>query len=275
MQRWQQFLAGQLLDSPLIMGILNVTPDSFSDGGQFQSLEAAKRQADKMLKAGADLIDVGGESTRPGATPVALQQELDRVLPIIELLKTEFDARVSIDTYKPEVMQAALELGVDMINDVNALQAEGAVDLVAKYQVPVCLMHKQGLPEKMQEAPQYDEVVTEVVTFLQQRAKVCEQAGLGKSKIILDPGFGFGKTLSHNIQLFENLDQLIALGYPVLVGVSRKSMIGQLMGGVPPEDRMLGSVVAAILAALKGAQLLRVHDVKETQQALELALTLV
>jgi len=275
MQRWQQFLAGQLLDSPLIMGILNVTPDSFSDGGQFQSLEAAKRQADKMLEAGADLIDVGGESTRPGATPVALQQELDRVLPIIELLKTEFDARVSIDTYKPEVMQTALELGVDMINDVNALQAEGAVDLVAKYQVPVCLMHKQGLPEKMQEAPQYDEVVTEVVTFLQQRAKVCEQAGLGKSKIILDPGFGFGKTLSHNIQLFENLDQLIALGYPVLVGVSRKSMIGQLMGGVPPEDRMLGSVVAAILAALKGSQLLRVHDVKETQQALELALTLV
>jgi len=275
MQRWQQFLAGQLLDSPLIMGILNVTPDSFSDGGQFQSLEAAKRQAEQMLEAGADLIDVGGESTRPGATPVALQQELDRVLPIIELLKTEFDARVSIDTYKPEVMQAALELGVDMINDVNALQAEGAVDLVAKYQVPVCLMHKQGLPEKMQEAPQYDEVVTEVITFLQQRAKVCEQAGLGKSKIILDPGFGFGKTLSHNIQLFENLDQLIALGYPVLVGVSRKSMIGQLMGGVPPEDRMLGSVVAAILAALKGSQLLRVHDVKETQQALELALTLV
>lgn len=275
MSRWRQFLDGIALESPLIMGILNVTPDSFSDGGQFQQLEAAQKQAEQMLASGADIIDVGGESTRPGANPVSLQQELDRVLPVIELLKKELGAVVSVDTYKPEVMQAAIALGVDMVNDVNALQAEGALELVVKHQVPVCLMHKQGTPAQMQQSPQYESVVDEVIAFLQQRAEVCEQAGLGKSKIILDPGFGFGKTIVHNIELFEELDQLIMLKYPVLVGVSRKSMIGQLMGNVPPEERMLGSVTAAVIAALKGAQLLRVHDVKETRQALDVALTLV
>lgn len=275
MSRWRQFLDGIALESPLIMGILNVTPDSFSDGGQFQQLEAAQKQAEQMLASGADIIDVGGESTRPGANPVSLQEELDRVLPVIELLKKELGAVVSVDTYKPEVMQAAIALGVDMVNDVNALQAEGALELVVKHQVPVCLMHKQGTPAQMQQSPQYESVVDEVIAFLQQRAEVCEQAGLGKSKIILDPGFGFGKTIVHNIELFEELDQLIMLKYPVLVGVSRKSMIGQLMGNVPPEERMLGSVTAAVIAALKGAQLLRVHDVKETRQALDVALTLV
>lgn len=275
MSRWRQFLDGIALESPLIMGILNVTPDSFSDGGQFQQLEAAQKQAEQMLVSGADIIDVGGESTRPGANPVSLQEELDRVLPVIELLKKELGAVVSVDTYKPEVMQAAIALGVDMVNDVNALQAEGALELVVKHQVPVCLMHKQGTPAQMQQSPQYESVVDEVIAFLQQRAEVCEQAGLGKSKIILDPGFGFGKTIVHNIELFEELDQLIMLKYPVLVGVSRKSMIGQLMGNVPPEERMLGSVTAAVIAALKGAQLLRVHDVKETRQALDVALTLV
>ncbi len=275
MSRWQQFLEGVALESPLVMGILNVTPDSFSDGGQFQQLEAAKKQAEQMLASGADIIDVGGESTRPGAKPVSLQEELDRVLPVIELLKKELGAVVSVDTYKPEVMQAAIALGVDMVNDVNALQAEGAVDLVVEHQMPVCLMHKQGTPEQMQHSPQYVSVVDEVIAFLQQRAEVCEQAGLGKSKIILDPGFGFGKTFAHNIELFESLDQLIMLKYPVLVGVSRKSMIGHLMGNAPLEARMLGSVTAAVIAALKGAQLLRVHDVKETKQALDVALTLV
>ena len=275
MNRWQQFLEGRSLEAPLVMGILNVTPDSFSDGGHFQQLEAAKRQAERMLMAGADLIDVGGESTRPGAHPVPLQAELDRVMPVIEMLKQEFAAVVSVDTYKPAVMQAAIELGVDMINDVNALQAPGAVEVVVQHQMPVCLMHKQGSPEQMQQAPHYESVVEEVIAFLQQRAEVCQQAGLDKSKIMLDPGFGFGKTLAHNIELFEALDQLIMLKYPVLVGVSRKSMIGQLMGEVPPDQRMIGSVTAAVLAALKGAKLLRVHDVKETKQALDVALALV
>ncbi|GAB6033824.1 dihydropteroate synthase [Galenea microaerophila] len=275
MNRWQQFLDVLSLEAPLVMGILNVTPDSFSDGGHFQQLEAAKRQAEKMLMAGADLIDVGGESTRPGARPVPLQAELDRVMPVIEMLKQEFGAVVSVDTYKPAVMQAAIELGVDMINDVNALQAPGAVEVVVQNQKPVCLMHKQGSPEQMQQAPHYESVVEEVIAFLQQRAEVCQQAGLDKSKIMLDPGFGFGKTLAHNIELFEELDQLIMLKYPVLVGVSRKSMIGQLMGEVLPDQRMIGSVTAAVLAALKGAKLLRVHDVKETKQALDVALALV
>ena len=278
MSRFEQLMAGELLEQPLIMGILNVTPDSFSDGGRFNQLDAARKQVEKMLADGADLIDVGGESTRPGAVPVALQEELDRVLPVIEMLKREFEAIVSIDTYKTGVMKEAIGLGVDLINDVNALQSNGALALVAKHQVPVCLMHKKGSSQTMQQEACYEDVVKEVVEFLTLRAEACQQAGLGKNKILIDPGFGFAKTLPQNVLLFESLEQLVLLEYPVLVGVSRKRMIAELMR-LPTdgatEQRLLGSVVAAVMATLKGAKVIRVHDVLETRQGIETALALV
>ncbi|MCF6298451.1 MAG: dihydropteroate synthase [Thiomicrorhabdus sp.] len=261
--------------APVVMGILNVTPDSFSDGGRFITSSAMESQVLEMLAAGADVIDVGGESTRPGAEKVALSEELERVIPVIEWITARFDTVVSVDTYKTEVMQEAVSHGAKIINDVNALQAKGAVSVAVASGVSVCLMHKQGACLTMQEAPFYDDVVSEVMAFLLERARYCESQGMAEDRIILDPGFGFGKTLAHNKVLFQNLDVLTALDYPVLVGVSRKRMIADLLNGVPIDERVNGSVAAAVLAALKGAKMVRVHDVKETVDALKVTMRLI
>ncbi|WP_127470566.1 dihydropteroate synthase [Thiomicrorhabdus aquaedulcis] len=260
--------------APLVMGIFNATPDSFSDGGKFTVQNKMQAQVEAMIKDGADIIDVGGESTRPGAQPVSVQEELDRVMPVIEFITANFDVPVSVDTYKTAVMRAAIAAGSKIVNDVNALQDLGAAELVAQTGVSVCLMHKQGGFTDMQNKPQYHNVVDDVTEFLLKRAKACEHAGINADNIVLDPGYGFGKTLEHNLALFEHLDHFVNLPYPVLVGVSRKSMIGQLLGDVPVEDRMVGSVAAAMLATLKGAKILRVHDVKPTVEALRVTLAL-
>ncbi|WP_019896014.1 dihydropteroate synthase [Hydrogenovibrio halophilus] len=257
---------------PLVMGILNVTPDSFSDGGQFEQKDALQRLVDNMLAAGADMIDVGGESTRPGAVAVGVQEELDRVMPVVEWLRDETSTMVSVDTTKPAVMQEAARQGVDLINDVHALQAEGAVSVVAESGVPVCLMHHPGSLERMHECPDYvDGVEHEVARFLLARARACEQSGIASHKILLDPGFGFGKTLDDNVRLFREMNVLAEAGYPLLVGVSRKRMIGALTGQEYVQGRVTGSVVAAVLAMMKGARILRVHDVAETVQGLKTA----
>lgn len=256
---------------PLVMGILNVTPDSFSDGGQFNTKTSMLAQIESMLEAGVDIIDIGGESTRPGASPVSLNEELDRIMPVIELVQSYSDVAISVDTYKPEVMQAAIDKHVDMINDVNALQAPGAIEVVSKSAIPVCLMHKKGDPLNMQQAPEYQNVTQEVVEFLLQRVSSCQQAGILPERVLLDPGFGFGKTLEHNIDLFKNLSNFVNLRFPLLVGVSRKRMIGSLMGDVDVDQRLCGSVAAAIVSANKGAKIIRVHDVEETVQALKVA----
>ena len=256
-----------------IMGILNLTPDSFSDGGDWLAVPAAVNRALEMQQQGADIIDIGGESTRPGAAAVSVQQELDRVIPVIEALTTQLDVPVSIDTSKPEVMSAAVAAGAAMINDVCALRHEGAMAMAASLSVPVCLMHMQGEPRIMQDAPRYDDVVVEVQQFLTERAAQCEASGIKKEHIVLDPGFGFGKTLQHNISLFKALPELLASGYPLLVGVSRKSMIGQITGK-DVSDRVAGSVSAALLAAMAGASILRVHDVAETCDALKVVTAL-
>lgn len=248
------------------MGVLNVTPDSFSDGGQWREKPAAVQHALEMQDAGADVIDIGGESSRPGSLAVSLQQELDRVIPVIETISAQLSVPVSIDTSKPEVMRAAVAAGAGMINDVYALRQAGALDAAAELAVPVCLMHMQGEPRGMQEAPLYADVVAEVQSFLLERAQKCQQAGVLQRNIVLDPGFGFGKTLQHNVELFHALPDLAATGYPILVGLSRKAMIGQLTGTQMP-DRMPGSVTAAVLAVLQGAVIVRVHDVAETRAA--------
>lgn len=255
--------------SPRIMGVLNVTPDSFSDGGRWLGKPEAIQHALTMQDAGADIIDIGGESTRPGAQAVSLQQELDRVLPVIEAITAELNVLVSIDTSKPEVMREAVAAGAGMINDVFALQFDGAVEAASELAVPVCLMHMQGKPRVMQENPEYTDVAVEVRQFLLERAKHCEENGILAENIILDPGFGFGKTLQHNIDLFHALPSLVETGYSILVGVSRKTMIGQITGR-ETSYRMPGSITAAALAALKGASILRVHDVAETSDALKI-----
>ena len=257
------------LQRPQVMGILNVTPDSFSDGGQHQKLDAALRQAQQMLLDGATIIDVGGESTRPGAAAVPEQAEIARVIPIIQAIRQRFDCVISIDTSKAAVMSAAVEAGADMINDVRALQEDGAMVAAVKAAVPVCLMHMQGAPRSMQHAPEYQDVVAEVKHYLLTRASSCEQAGILPSNIILDPGFGFGKTLSHNYALLTHLNQFVQSGYAVLAGMSRKSMIGDLLN-IPVSERLAGSVACATIAALKGARIIRVHDVKETVQAVRI-----
>lgn len=258
------------LSVPCIMGILNVTPDSFSDGGRYNRLDAALHHAERMVVDGADILDVGGESTRPGAKPVSEAEELDRVIPVIEALSVRFDTQVSIDTSKPMVMREAVAAGAGMINDVNALRAEGAVAVVADVGVPVCLMHMQGEPRTMQRSPRYHDVVTDVRDFLLERARACEEAGIRRQAIVLDPGFGFGKVLDHNLELLRQLPVLCATGYPVLVGISRKSMIGALTGrGV--EGRLAGSLAAALLALEGGARILRVHDVAETRDVLRVS----
>lgn len=254
---------------PLVMGILNTTPDSFSDGGCFDSAGKALDQAQLMIAEGADIIDVGGESTRPGAQPVSVEDELQRVIPVIQSLRKISDVAISIDTSKPEVMERAIESGADLINDVNALQAEGAVEICAQLKVPVCLMHMQGQPRTMQQQPEYNDVVADVKDFLQQRIAACEAAGINKGNIILDPGFGFGKTLQHNLSLLKHLDDFRDLNYPLLVGVSRKSMIGSVLN-VEVNDRLSGSLAAVVLAYTRGASIFRVHDVKPTVEVLEI-----
>jgi dihydropteroate synthase len=261
----------QLLKSqdPVIMGILNVTPDSFSDGGEFNQLESAVNHALQMQAQGAAIIDIGGESTRPGAQPVDAEQEMCRVIPVIEGLRKKSDIPISIDTSKPEVMRCAIEAGANMVNDVNALRAEGAIECCAELNVPVCLMHMLGEPRTMQQNPEYIDVVKEVAAFLLERAQKCIEAGISEDSIILDPGFGFGKALEHNLQLLSRLDEICELDFPVLVGLSRKSMLGAVLGQ-PVNERLIGSVAAAVIAYEKGARLFRVHDVAETTDALKL-----
>jgi dihydropteroate synthase len=255
------------------MGIVNVTPDSFSDGGRFFGTKDAIAQGLKLRDDGADLVDVGGESTRPGSQPVPLDEELGRVMPVLEALVREGVA-VSVDTMKPGVMRAAIGAGCAVVNDVNAFRAPGAIEAVADAGVGVVAMHMQGTPQTMQQAPEYDDVVREVAGFLRARALALESAGVDASRIALDPGFGFGKTLEHNRRLFQALPALASMGYALLVGVSRKRMIADLTGGRPVGERAAGSVAAALLAAQNGASLLRVHDVRETVDALNVWMAL-
>lgn len=260
-------------DRTRVMGILNVTPDSFSDGGQWAEKGRALRHASEMARAGADIIDIGGESTRPGAQDVGVEQELGRVIPLIEAVVSEIDIPVSIDTSKPEVMTAAVAAGAGMINDVFALRRRGALDTAASLSVPVCIMHMQGEPRDMQHSPDYRDVAGEVLDFLLARARACQLAGIPSQQIVIDPGFGFGKTLQHNIDLFRALPALVAAGYPVLVGISRKFMLGQLTGQ-PIGQRLYSSLSAAVLAAQAGASIIRVHDVAETVDALKIVTAL-
>jgi len=251
------------LTSPKVMGILNVTPDSFSDGGFFANIDKAMQQAEKMVQQGAAIIDIGGESTRPGAFDVSVQNELDRVIPIIEKINKNVDCWISIDTNKARVMQEAVNAGADLINDIRALQDEGALEIAAQANVPVCLMHMQGMPRTMQSAPEYGNLLEEVKTFLLQRVAACIEAGIRKENIILDLGFGFGKQLRHNFQLLAATKEFVALGYPLLTGVSRKSMFGQLLNR-DINNRLAGSLAGALIALQQGSQIIRVHDVAET-----------
>ncbi|MES2213070.1 MAG: dihydropteroate synthase [Pseudomonadota bacterium] len=251
-----------------IVGILNVTPDSFYDGGKYTPRTQALIHARQMISDGATVIDIGGESTRPGAPSVSAEEEMARVLPIIESLVRETDVTISIDTVKPTVMRAAIAAGARMVNDVNALSAEGAVSCVAETGVQVCLNHMQGTPGTMQVEPYYDNVVQAVYDYLEARIQACVDAGISKQAILVDPGFGFGKTLAHNLSLLKHLSVFAQLSCPVYVGLSRKSMIGALLGGAPVQHRLIGSVSAAVIAAMHGAQYIRVHDVAATAQAL-------
>ena len=252
-----------ILDRSHVMGILNVTPDSFSDGGKFTDLEAALRQAEKMVNAGVSFIDIGGESTRPGAPEVELQQELDRVLPIIEAIHQRFDTWISIDTSKAVVMDEAVKFGADLINDVRALQEPNALEVAAKANVPICLMHMQGQPRTMQSNPTYENVFSDVSLFLEERIAACQSIGITKDKLILDPGFGFGKSLAHNYQLLTELERFHQFGLPILAGMSRKSMIFKLLD-IEPQEAISGSLACATIAAMKGAQIIRVHDFEQT-----------
>lgn len=256
------------LSRPLVMGIVNVTPDSFSDGGQFAASERAVAHALQLVADGASVLDIGGESTRPGAQPVPLQEELTRVLPVIEALAGKVSVPISIDTYKPEVMQAAIAAGASIVNDVFALQQPRSLEVVAKSNAGVCLMHSRGTPQTMQDDPRYNDVVAEVKAFLLERARVCEVAGMARQRIMLDPGFGFGKRSIHNITLLKELEHICGLGYPVLVGLSRKSVLGQITGD-SVDERLPPSLAAAVVSAMKGARILRVHDVKATVAALK------
>jgi dihydropteroate synthase len=261
------------LTKPRVMGIVNVTPDSFSDGGKFSATHLAIAHALKLVEEGADILDIGGESTRPNATPVSLQQELDRVIPVIEGLVGKINIPISIDTYKPQVMQAAIAAGASIVNDVCALQENGAMEIVAKSNVGVCLMHMQGTPQTMQQNPQYNDVVSDVKAFLQARLQASIHAGCRASNIVLDPGFGFGKTREHNITLIQQLESFASLGQPLLVGLSRKSVLGQMITaqvtGNDVDARLYASVAASVISAMKGAKILRVHDVKATVEALK------
>lgn len=251
-----------------VMGILNVTPDSFSDGGKFSTFDKALLQVEQMIADGADIIDIGGESTRPGAVDVSEEDELLRVIPLLKAIKAKFDIKVSIDTSKAQVMSQAIMHGADIINDVRALQNEGCLIVLAQSDVPVCLMHMQGLPRTMQENPIYDDLIDDIKQFFIKRIKACVDAGIKRDRIILDPGFGFGKTLEQNYQLLAQLHQFDELGLPILSGTSRKSMIGNLLVR-NVNERLAGSITTAIIAAQQNASIIRVHDVKETVDALK------
>ncbi|AVJ15999.1 dihydropteroate synthase [Serratia rhizosphaerae] len=255
------------LSHPRVMGILNVTPDSFSDGGRHNSLNDALLHAHALISAGATMIDVGGESTRPGAAEVSEEEEIERVVPVVEAIARRFEVFISVDTSKPGVIRESANAGAHLINDVRSLQEPGALEAAAASGLPVCLMHMQGEPRTMQQAPHYEDLMGEVNAFFQQHIARCTAAGIAKQKLLLDPGFGFGKNLAHNYQLLARLSEFHHFGLPLLVGMSRKSMIGQLLN-VPPEQRTIGSVACAVIAAMQGAQIVRVHDVKETVEAM-------
>lgn len=255
------------LSQPVVMGVINVTPDSFSDGGIYFDTTAAIRRADEMVEEGASIIDVGGESTRPGSAPVSVQEELDRVIPVLETLARRLPIPISIDSSKPEVMREALQVGVGMVNDVRALLEPGAVEIVSGSDVPVCLMHMQGRPRTMQEKPEYNDVLREIKGFFKDRMRVCEEAGIGRDRIIIDPGFGFGKTLNQNLLLLKGLSEFRTLDAPLLVGISRKSMIGAILD-LSTDQRLYGSLAAAVIAVWQGARIVRTHDIKATVQAL-------
>lgn len=257
------------LTFPQVMGILNVTPDSFSDGGRHNTLDLALRHAQAMVDAGATILDIGGESTRPGAAEVSEEEELARVVPVVEAIARRFDVWISVDTSKASVIREAASAGMHLINDIRSLQEPGAVQAAAETGLPVCLMHMQGDPKTMQHAPRYDNVVAQVDQYFVEQIARCVNAGIPKSKLLLDPGFGFGKNLEHNYQLLARLAEFHHFGLPLLVGMSRKSMVGQLLH-VSPEKRVTGSIACAVIAAMQGAQIVRVHDVKETVEAMRI-----
>lgn len=256
------------LASPVVMGILNVTPDSFSDGGKFSSFELACQHADDMVAQGALIIDIGGESTRPGAADVTVEDELARVIPLVEYVAKHHDVWISVDTSKPEVMRQAVNAGAHLINDVRALLEPGALETAAQLNVPICLMHMQGAPRSMQTAPEYQDVVADVTEFLCERIQACIDAGIPRELLLIDPGFGFGKTLEHNYELLAKLDRFEQFELPILIGLSRKSMIGNLLAR-PTSERLAGSLAGAMIAAQKGAHIIRVHDVPETVDMLK------
>jgi len=268
--KWQ--CRDRVLDvgAPVVMGVLNVTPDSFSDGGRFGDPQAALTQARRMIAEGAAIIDIGGESTRPGASPASLAEELGRVTPVVEALRRESPVFISVDTSKPEVMRAAVAAGADIINDVRALAEPGAVDEAAASGAGICLMHMQGEPRTMQEAPQYENVVEEVSVFLAARMRACREAGIDAARLVIDPGFGFGKNAAHNLALLKRLAALEALGVPIAVGLSRKSMLAKLTGRAV-DERLPGSVALAAIAVLNGARIVRAHDVAATVDAVRVA----
>ncbi|WP_075988181.1 dihydropteroate synthase [Vibrio fluvialis] len=262
------------LDRPHVMGILNTTPDSFSDGGSYTTLDKALERAQKMIAAGVSIIDIGGESTRPGAPEVSLEEELERVIPIVKAIRERNqDVWISVDTSKAEVMRQSVAAGADLINDIRSLTEPGALEVAAAATVPVCIMHMKGQPKTMQQNPQYDDLMAEVEAFLLERMAACEAAGIARENIILDPGFGFGKSIEHNYHLLANLEQFHRFGLPVLAGMSRKSMIFKLLDK-KPADCMVASVTCASIAAMKGAQIIRVHDVEETLEAMTIIETM-
>lgn len=266
-----KFVCGKFqleLTRPHVMGIVNVTPDSFSDGGKYSSTASAVEHGLQLIAEGADILDIGGESTRPGAQPVSLDDELQRVIPVIEALSAVTSVPLSIDTYKPEVMRAAILAGADIVNDICALREDGALDVVANSNAGVCLMHMQGVPQTMQINPVYDDVVAEVKQFLSDRVDACLAHGIVKQRILLDPGFGFGKTTAHNVALIQHLDSLAELGFPLLVGLSRKSVLGKIAGG-DELQRLHAGLAASVVSVMKGAKIVRVHDVKATVDALK------
>ena len=266
-----QFHCGRFqldLTRPRVMGIVNVTPDSFSDGGKYSSVDLAVEHALQLISEGADILDIGGESTRPGAMPVDLDEELRRVIPVIEALSKVTTVPLSIDTYKPVVMRAAIEAGADIVNDICALREDGALEIVANSNAGICLMHMQGIPQTMQINPQYTDVVSEVKQFLVDRANACLAHGIARERIMLDPGFGFGKTTVHNVALIQHLDSFLELGFPLLVGLSRKSVLGRIAGG-DEQQRLHAGLAASVISVMKGAKIVRVHDVKATVDALK------
>ncbi|EGR0305323.1 dihydropteroate synthase [Vibrio alginolyticus] len=256
------------LSRPHVMAILNVTPDSFSDGGKYNSIELALAQVDKMIKAGVSIVDVGGESTRPGAPDVSLEEELRRVVPVIKAIREKYDVWISVDTSKAEVMRQAIDAGADLLNDIRSLQEPGALEVAAEANLPICLMHMKGQPRTMQVDPHYDDLMGDVSAFLEERIAACEAAGIDKSQLILDPGFGFGKTIEHNYHMLAHLEKFHEFGLPILAGMSRKSMIFKLLDK-PAAECTNASVVCATIAAMKGAQIIRVHDFEETIEAMK------